>query len=114
MGGLPTHWRTLTAMRKPIRPGATPSVPSTSSARGLLDVTATPGERITSGEPIVPDLAECTSHGIEYFPVIFPGFSWTNLNDGPFNQIPRNGGNFYWRQAYNAVVRLHDDLRRDV
>jgi hypothetical protein len=52
---------------------------------------------------IVPDLADCTSRGIDYLPVIFPGFSWTNLNNGPFNQIPRNGGNFYWRQAYNAL-----------
>ncbi len=36
-------------------------------------------------------------------PVVFPGFSWTNLNKGPFNQIPRNGGTFYWRQVYNAI-----------
>jgi hypothetical protein len=35
--------------------------------------------------------------------VIFPGFSWTNLNHGTYNQIPRNGGNFYWRQVYNAL-----------
>jgi len=36
-------------------------------------------------------------------PVIFPGFFWHNLNGGPLNQIPRNGGSFYWRQVYNAV-----------
>jgi hypothetical protein len=36
-------------------------------------------------------------------PVIFPGFSWHNLNpNSPQNQIPRNGGEFLWRQAYNA------------
>src|SRR5260370_36337847 len=36
-------------------------------------------------------------------PVIFPGFSWYNLNRGAAqNQIPRNGGNFLWPQAYNA------------
>ena len=35
--------------------------------------------------------------------VIFPGFSWYNLNRGAAqNQIPRNGGAFLWRQAYNA------------
>jgi hypothetical protein len=49
-------------------------------------------------------LADCTANGIDYLPVIFPGFSWKNLNGGPSNQIPRNGGNFYWRQAYNAVL----------
>ena len=40
-------------------------------------------------------------------PVIFPGFSWYNLmrgmNGSTLNQIPRIGGRFYWRQAYNAV-----------
>ena len=38
-------------------------------------------------------------------PVIFPGFSWYNLRRGrtPFNQIPRRGGNFLWRQSYNAL-----------
>ena len=36
-------------------------------------------------------------------PVIFPGFSWYNLNGGTLNQIPRLGGEFYWRQAYHAV-----------
>jgi len=38
-----------------------------------------------------------------YMPVIFPGFSWHNLNrDKPENQIPRLGGKFLWEQAYNA------------
>jgi uncharacterized protein (TIGR03437 family) len=36
-------------------------------------------------------------------PVVFPGFSWYNLNrTAPQNQIPRNRGEFLWRQAYNA------------
>jgi hypothetical protein len=38
-----------------------------------------------------------------YMPVVFPGFSWANLKkDAKPNQIPRNGGSFLWRQAYNA------------
>lgn len=53
---------------------------------------------------IVPDRAEAAANGRDYMPVIFPGFSWKNLNHGPLNQIPRNGGAFYWRQAYNAVA----------
>ena len=37
-------------------------------------------------------------------PVIWPGFSWHNLyNDSSFNQIERQGGNFYWRQVYNTI-----------
>src|SRR6185369_7303596 len=50
-----------------------------------------------------PDLADTASHGLDYMPVIFPGFSWHNLNGGLLNQIPRNGGKFYWVQAYNAI-----------
>lgn len=38
-----------------------------------------------------------------YMPVIFPGFSWFNLNDGPKNQIPRLAGKFLWEQAYQVI-----------
>jgi hypothetical protein len=53
---------------------------------------------------IAPDLAEATKAGREYMPVVFPGFSWHNLNGGPLNQIPRRGGDFFWHQVYNAVA----------
>jgi hypothetical protein len=53
---------------------------------------------------LAPDLAKAKSLGVEYLPVIFPGFSWSNWNGGSLNQIPRRGGKFYWRQAYNAVA----------
>src|SRR5207248_11660928 len=53
---------------------------------------------------IIPDLADTASHGLDYMPVIFTGFSWHNMNRGPLNQIPRNGGKFYWVQAYNAIA----------
>jgi hypothetical protein len=53
---------------------------------------------------IVPDRAEAAARGRDYMPVIFPGFSWHNLMAAPLNQIPRNGGSFYWRQAYNAKL----------
>jgi hypothetical protein len=52
---------------------------------------------------VLPDMAEARRAGVRYMPVIFPGFSWHNLNAGPLNQIPRNAGSFYWRQAYNAI-----------
>jgi hypothetical protein len=104
MGGLPTNWRTLT--------GDAQTNAAWSSAFRSFDVispwsvgrySSNSGADSFRNNYIVPDLADCTSHGIDYMPVIFPGFSWTNLNGGPFNQIPRNGGSFYWRQAYNAV-----------
>ncbi|RYY36715.1 MAG: xylosidase/arabinosidase [Sphingobacteriaceae bacterium] len=58
-----------------------------------------------AAENIVPDNEYCKQHKIDYFPVIFPGFSWHNLRRGrsKFNQIPRDGGNFYWRQSYNVL-----------
>ncbi len=52
---------------------------------------------------LVPDVALTRKNHQLYMPVIFPGFSWHNLNrDKPENQIPRLGGEFLWRQAYNA------------
>jgi hypothetical protein len=52
----------------------------------------------------VPDKAWCDTHGKEYLPVMFPGFSWHNLNPGsPFNQIPRVGGQFLWDQVYADI-----------
>jgi len=105
MGGVPSSWRTLTGDARPdaawsnvfrsfdvISPWTVGRYSSNSGADTY---------RTTN---ILPDLADCTSNGIDYLPVIFPGFSWANLKqNGLYNQIPRNGGNFYWRQAYNAV-----------
>jgi len=54
-------------------------------------------------EVLAPDLAETAAHRQLYMPVIFPGFSWHNLNPrSPQNQIPRLKGEFLWRQAVNA------------
>lgn len=54
-------------------------------------------------ESVIPDLAETSRAGLEYLPVIYPGFAWHNLHQGPPNQIPRRGGRFYWRQVYNTT-----------
>jgi hypothetical protein len=53
---------------------------------------------------IRPDLAWCKTNGVDYLPVIFPGFSWHNLmktrgQNRPLNEIPRQRGNFLWAQA---------------
>ena len=57
---------------------------------------------------------ECARAGVDYLPVVFPGFSTSNLrrngrkhrNDEerqkPFNEIPREGGTFFWDQLYRA------------
>ncbi|WP_431258534.1 hypothetical protein ACQ86G_29255 [Roseateles chitinivorans] len=52
---------------------------------------------------IQADMVKTKSNGQSYLPVIFPGFSWHNLmKNAPQNQIPRNAGEFLWRQAFNA------------
>ena len=53
---------------------------------------------------IVADLDWCKRNGVDYVPVVYPGFSWHNMYPGyPSNQVPRNKGMFYWKQVYNAV-----------
>lgn len=59
---------------------------------------------------IVPDLAETKRLGIDYMPVVFPGFSWTHLmharheaGANPLNEIPRRCGRFLWRQVFDAT-----------
>ncbi|MEJ7559685.1 MAG: glycoside hydrolase family 71/99-like protein [Pedobacter sp.] len=50
------------------------------------------------------DIAWCTKERIEYVGVVFPGFSWHNMNPkSPSNQIPRDRGRFFWRQIAGAV-----------
>lgn len=106
VGGVPGFWRTLNG--------------DAASDSGWLDVYhsldmispwtvgryySNQGADDWKAQRIIPDLADCDSNGVEYMPVIWPGFSWYNMHDGstPFNEIPRNGGNFYWHQAYNAI-----------
>jgi hypothetical protein len=55
----------------------------------------------------VPDIAWCREEKKAYLPVIFPGFSWSNLSalrgkHAPLAQIPRLGGRFLWSQAVAA------------
>ena len=67
-------------------------------------------------EEVAPDLMETNRLGLEYMPVVFPGFSWHNMNpSAPFNPIPRRGGRFFWHQIERALeAGTHDGLRRDV
>lgn len=53
---------------------------------------------------ITNDLIACREKGVEYQPVIFPGFSWYNLKhkESPQNYIPRNHGDFLWYQFANV------------
>jgi len=57
-----------------------------------------------------PDLDWCREHRLGYLPVIFPGFSWTNLQkarggNGAPDAIPREKGRFFWKQG-SELARL--------
>lgn len=51
------------------------------------------------------DLSWCQTHEKKYMPVVFPGFSWNNMlpPDRPSSTIPRNNGNFLWKQFQGAT-----------
>ncbi len=48
-----------------------------------------------------PDKSYCDARGIQYMPVNFPGFAWSQWKDGDVNWAPRNAGEFMWKQATN-------------
>jgi hypothetical protein len=50
-----------------------------------------------------PDVAWCADAKLDYLPVVFPGFSWHNMNpQSPSDQIPRRKGAFLWSQLTAA------------
>jgi hypothetical protein len=51
------------------------------------------------------DLEEAKKAGMGYLPVIYPGFGWTNVKGekAAKDDLPRLGGEFYWRQFSTAA-----------
>lgn len=103
MIGVPTYWRELKndALADPML----------HEVVRLADVVSpwtvgryrTPEEvRRHEEELLKPDLAWCAKAGVDYLPVVFPGFSWHNMNGGPLDQIPRRKGGFLWSQFLSA------------
>ena len=52
------------------------------------------------------DIEWCNRNNVNYVPLVFPGFSWGNLknNKSIYNAIPRNGGDFLWKQVTGAKI----------
>ncbi len=106
IGGVAAHWRTLDgdSHREPgwaqvYRSFDVISRWTVGRFRNLAEADAF--ARNTMG----PDINETRARGQDYMPVIFPGFSWHNLQHGkaPLDQIPRLCGRFYNEQAANTV-----------
>jgi alpha-L-fucosidase 2 len=50
------------------------------------------------------DMEWCDARGLDYAPLAFPGFTWNNMHRGrPSTEIPRDGGNFYWKQLSTYI-----------
>ena len=106
MGGTPSRWGTLTRDSK--------SEPAWAEAYAAMDVIqpwnvgrygSIDGADKFKDEVVVPDVKLAAKNGQAYMPVVFPGFSWSNLKKtAKPNQIPRLRGEFLWRQAYNAKM----------
>jgi hypothetical protein len=113
VGGVPTHWRTLS--------GDSKSDPGWARVYRSYDVISPwsvgryvddEGADAFVRDNVLPDLAETRRLGIGYMPVIFPGFSWHNLMTnrnrggephGTLNRIPRRCGKFLWHQVSNLL-----------
>jgi hypothetical protein len=103
VGGVPTNWRTLNGDAQ-TDPAWAPvyrsfDVLSPWTVGRFGDDAGADAYRAT----LAADLAATRAAGKRYMPVVFPGFSWHNLEGDPLNEIPRRGGAFYWRQVRNAV-----------
>ena len=111
IGGVPANWRTLD--------GDSQSDPGWAKVYRSYDVLSpwSVGRfRDDAGvnkfvlQRVIPDMAETKRLGIGYMPVVFPGFSWFNLQTARgqnklaiLNQIPRRCGNFLWRQISSLM-----------
>jgi hypothetical protein len=64
-------------------------------------------------QQVQADLAWCNANQIDYVPVAFPGFSWQNMKGGdnnPYDDYPRQKGNFLWNQVATAKTKGADKL----
>jgi hypothetical protein len=53
---------------------------------------------------VAEDISWCKKNGVDYVPLVFPGFSWANMHNDPniYNAIPRLKGDFLWKQIAGA------------
>ncbi len=98
IGGTPGNWRTVT----------TTGWPAFYRAWHCIHPWTVGGYRTTQdiinfkNTWVAPDVAECNSLGIQYLPVVWPGFSWDNLQQLPpgTSNFSRRDGQHLWDQVY--------------
>lgn len=103
IGGVPTNWRTESGDSKPGFMSAYKSYdmvsPWTPGRYKGID-----GSDSYKNNYLVPDKSFCVANQLDYMPVVFPGFGWSNWNNGSPNAFPRLAGEFLWRQARNIKM----------
>jgi hypothetical protein len=113
LGGVPTSWRNLGSdgVYKDARPE-----PQWAQIYRSFDVISPwmvgrfkddAGADALARTRLIPDIAETRRLGIDYMPVIWPGFSWAHgagrASKAAVNSTPRRCGAFYRHQIDNAV-----------
>jgi hypothetical protein len=105
LGGVPAHWRTRTRDAQP-----DPAWAAVYRSFDILSPWTVGRFHDAAGidrfyaDDVAKDASETARLGIEYMPVVYPGFSWHNMSRAaPFNAIPRQGGRFFWRQIERAL-----------
>jgi hypothetical protein len=105
LGGIPARWRTLSRDSK--TEAAWTQVYRSFDILSPWTVGRYRDDESTDSfyrEEVAPDLTETNRLGLGYMPVVFPGFSWHNMNPmAPSNAIPRRGGRFFWHQIERAL-----------
>ena len=103
MIGVPTYWRELKndslkdpALHEIIKLADVVSPWTVGRYKTQADVTR------HEEKVLKPDLAWCADAKVDYLPVVFPGFSWHNMQGGPLDAIPRRKGEFLWSQFVAA------------
>ena len=101
IGGVPRGWRTLNA-------GSHSNAKYTDVYKALdmvspwwVGVIRMNSIANHENERLKPDLAYCQANGMEFQPVIFPGFAWSQWKQGSNNAVndfPRLEGRFAWEQ----------------
>lgn len=102
MLGVPTNWRTLQ--------GDTESNPELHTLIKSCDIIMPwfVGRYDEAGyekfQPLITeDITWCKATGIDYAPLVYPGFSWKNMcGEDSFN-VPRNNGRFFTKQLQGAL-----------
>lgn len=106
MGGIPARWRTLSRDSQTEEEWA--RVYRSFDILSPWTVGRFKDDETTDRfyrEEVAADTIETRRLGLEYMPVVFPGFSWHNMNPtAPFNPIPRRGGRFFWHQVERALA----------